>query len=362
MPSGVQGLLDKVSGNFVAAFIPSLAFVTVAMVAFAPIFPPRVLERLQTPFFEQPGLLLLVMTLVLGFTLSSLNTFIYKLFEGYILLEGLQFLKQRQRIKAKRTRAQIEKRKKMLSRLEDRGVQSQRVQQLKEEQQRLAAIYQQEFPTLDTLVLPTRFGNIFRAAEDYSGDRYGIDSVAIWPRLIHVIPPSYYDKVESSNNGLAFLINCSLLSLLLALLCVLASSYQYLVLQLKNAGFTEVLYFLPINLESKIYSQRIMLYLVGCAIMIVCFFFFYRATLPVAQQYVALLRSTFDLFRFDLLRQLRIAPPEDSPSERDKWRKISEFITRGDSFGPLHFDYQVSNGAGQESGSKLGSIDSSVQS
>ncbi|MFC8304383.1 hypothetical protein ACFUCV_11940 [Specibacter sp. NPDC057265] len=45
----------------------------------------------------------------------------------------------------------------------------------------------QRFPAEDRL-LPTALGNALRASEDSVGQRYGLESVIIWPRLFHLLP------------------------------------------------------------------------------------------------------------------------------------------------------------------------------
>ncbi|HKZ86110.1 MAG TPA: hypothetical protein VJ793_20950 [Anaerolineae bacterium] len=71
----MQGLIDKFSSNFiVAAFIPSLAFVTAAQFLFWPIIPQTILSRLTDilTFASGQGLLpVLILAAVVGFTLSS---------------------------------------------------------------------------------------------------------------------------------------------------------------------------------------------------------------------------------------------------------------------------------------------------
>ena len=88
----IQGYLEKLGGNFmIAAFIPSLAFVTACMVAFSPLVPPDFIIRVQTSLspLDESGLVILLIATMMGFTLTSLNTYVYKLFEGYVLPEYL---------------------------------------------------------------------------------------------------------------------------------------------------------------------------------------------------------------------------------------------------------------------------------
>jgi hypothetical protein len=181
-----------------------------------------------------------------------------------------------------------------------------------------------------------------RAGESYSGSRYGIDAVPMWPRLIHVIPDSYFVKVDQSNNHLAFLINCSLLSLFLALLCCVGSLYQYIILKCATIGQTFPIYFIKADPKLvSIYQQRIVLYLVCSIMSFLWSWLFYRATLPIAEQYGNMIRSAYDLFRFNLLEQLKLHLPLDSEEEYQLWQKVSEFITIGPDGRPLIFYYNV---------------------
>jgi hypothetical protein len=171
------------------------------------------------------------------------------------------------------------------------------------------------------------------------------------------MPPSYFEKVEQSNNSLAFLVNCSALSVLFSCLSFLAAFHQSLVCiwglcagrRLKHILF-------EVNPKlTYLAIQRVEIYLVLGLVAIGVSWFFYRASFPLVQQYGNMIRSAFDLFRFDLLRQLKQELPEDSEEEYDLWRKISEFIAVGERFGslPLEYKYQTaadSTGKGESSG------------
>ena len=109
-----QSYLEKMGENFlVSALIPSLTFVTLSMVAFARLIPAEWVQALANNLaptnilFDQPWLLLALLAIVLGFTLSSLNTYIYKLFEGYAFLRHFPILTRRQIKRARQLKAQI---------------------------------------------------------------------------------------------------------------------------------------------------------------------------------------------------------------------------------------------------------------
>lgn len=57
-------------------------------------------------------------------------------------------------------------------------------------------------PSRPELYLPTKIGNILRAAETRPRDKYGLDSVAVWPRLWLVLPDSTKQEINSARTAL----------------------------------------------------------------------------------------------------------------------------------------------------------------
>lgn len=57
-------------------------------------------------------------------------------------------------------------------------------------------------PSRPELYLPTKIGNILRAAETRPRDKYGLDSVAVWPRLWLVIPDSAKQEITGARTAL----------------------------------------------------------------------------------------------------------------------------------------------------------------
>ncbi|MBN1922774.1 MAG: hypothetical protein JW892_16110 [Anaerolineae bacterium] len=342
----MKDITEKFGSNFlVAAFVPSLAFVAMAMVFFGPIIPSELIDRMKNTFepFGQSGVLFLALSIILGFVLSSLNTFLYKLLEGYFFLVRLPGSRKRQEKKRNSLKLQLQTVDQEITDLfNSSDPDKERLQNLADKQYYLVAEITSRFPDTVEGVLPTTFGNLFRAAETYANRRYGIDAVQLWPRLVHVIPESYYHKVEQSNNGLAFLVNCAALTLFFSILSACAALYQYAVWQIALRGGGDILYF--IHVDSRVahhYQQHMWIYSGAFVISLALSRLFYVSSFPIVREYGDMIRSCFDLFRFDLLKQLRLPLPENSKREYELWRAISEFTTIGDYRGPLKFEYEL---------------------
>ena len=58
--------------------------------------------------------------------------------------------------------------------------------------------YHADYPLKPASVMPTRLGNILRAAEDHALDRYDIDTVIVWPRLYAVLPDRFIAAIAAA--------------------------------------------------------------------------------------------------------------------------------------------------------------------
>jgi hypothetical protein len=148
-----------------------------------------------------------------------------------------------------------------------------------------------QFPTLEEDFLPTRLGNILRAAERRPFDRYGLDSIICWPRLWLLLPDSAKKDLQESraelNNGVR-LFSWSILFLVW--------------------GFWS-------------------LWAIPCAILSASFA--YGWILDSATIYGDLLESAFDLYRFTLYQSLRFPLPKTIAEEEAMGLKITEYLFRG---------------------------------
>jgi hypothetical protein len=181
-------------------------------------------------------------------------------------------------------------------------------------------------PIETSLVMPTRFGNILLTSELYPEEKYAMNSLALWTRLTLVMSPKFRDMMEEKNNQMIFLLNSSLLSYLIGVSALVVGIFG-LPCQIFNGAKicgtvseTQPFYFRGFL---KIAPSEYIL--IG-----ICFAFLgyiiYCLSLPAAEGFGLLVRSGFDLYRFDLLHQLNYRMPENSDDEKTMWRRISEYI------------------------------------
>lgn len=351
LQGAIQNAIQKMGSNFlVAAFVPAMAFIVVSFISFQPILPSsyNYVEGDATTFL-QSSLILILFTTILGFTLYSISTYTYKSFEGYTFILGKEshvrrlFLK-RQAIryyKIINIKNQVEKQLEKVAEKIDaerndpmtgkwrnrrltRYIQRQKT--LTNKKYILTSELDAGFPTSPEFIMPTRFGNILRAAELYPNKRYGIDAVPLWGRLAFVMPIDGMEKVNEANNQCQFLLNATLLSVIFSMLNLFASMYQGIVWWAKITN-NSLLYFIIINREPYVYQQRIWLYLTLAILALAMARFFYETSLFNVTQMGETIRVSYDVYRFTLLKALHLELPKSLKEEKKVWNKVSHFMT-----------------------------------
>lgn len=324
--NALQGYMEKMGSNFlVAAMVPSLTFTVACMLVFQPIINIATLLT-QGGIYNilGLGLLLFIPTVIIGFTLTALNTYILKLFEGYVFLPNYSNAKKAQLKKAKTLIYKRELLKNRIDRLEKKkNKNGKQLSLLRSQYYSIAAEYDHSFPSSIDHILPTEFGNILKASEEYSSSRYGIDGVTFWPRLFHVIPRSYQIAIDEANNQLSFLVNLSVLSFALSLLCIIAIIFSLLVV------------YTPLDYPEIALSDTIV-FTIAYTLSITSAIFFHRASLFSVGAFGFMIRSAYDLFRQDLLKQLNLPLPDSSTKEFYIWKNLGELLTLGNL--SLEFD------------------------
>lgn len=176
-------------------------------------------------------------------------------------------------------------------------------------------------PLREEDLLPSKLGNVLRASEQYP-EKYGITAgINLWTRLAVLLPSEMSNQLEEKNNNILFLLNSSLLS------------YSHFVIAI-------IISISHINEKTGDVSMK---HLVLAIFFFIVGYSLYILTIPVAKTMGLLIRSSFDLYRFDLLKQLNYPIPTSLSQEQRLWWKISDFIVTAGKLGrqPLDFEYNL---------------------
>lgn len=160
-----------------------------------------------------------------------------------------------------------------------------------------------EFPIDGSDLLPTRLGNVLRAAESYPGDpeRYGLDAVFFWPRLYLVLPTDVREQVDRCRGALDR-------AVLTAGLGVLFPFAAVPVVVWSGGGWW--------------------LWLIGAGAAGVVAVLAYRSAVDGALAFGEILRGCFDLHRLTLLDRFGLVRPETLEGERALWMALQQQLYR----------------------------------
>jgi hypothetical protein len=149
-----------------------------------------------------------------------------------------------------------------------------------------------DLPSRPERYMPTRVGNILRAAESRPVDKYGLDAVAIWPHLWLLLPVQARADVQESRTA----VDNAVAGLLWGLLFTAFTPWAW--------------WALP----------------VGAAVAV----FAYAMLIPArARTFAGLVEATIDLYRFDLYQQLRWPVPANPLEEIRIGRLLTKYLVRG---------------------------------
>jgi hypothetical protein len=147
-------------------------------------------------------------------------------------------------------------------------------------------------PVRDDEVLPTRIGNVLRAAETRPGHRYGLGAVIVWPRLWLVLPDQARQELTSARTSL----DASVAAVIWAV------------------GF---LGFIP----WAWWAAPAAIVIAAAAIL---------WWVPArAEVFADLVEATFDLYRTALYQQLRWPLPDTPADEPDTGGALTQYLDRG---------------------------------
>jgi hypothetical protein len=154
-------------------------------------------------------------------------------------------------------------------------------------------------------VAPTRMGNIAESVRSYAQSRYRINLVFFWTRLQKVLQEKteFYKTLQDAKTQLDFTVSLFWLT-----------------------GVSTVGWLVVLPLLSRTWLPLIAVWAIGPLLMRM----WYLVALQNYRSFADLLRSSLDLFRFELLKELRVALPDDSEAERALWDRLNRRLGYGE--------------------------------
>jgi hypothetical protein len=302
--------LEKLSGFFdkhwlLRYFFPSLAFWAAGLAVYGSARgiaePLRLWHRQPTEVQVILFAGTLLWVTLFAYLVANFGTALIRLFEGYWEHPPLKWLR-------KPRQAYYEKRFQYL----ESALKLPQVSNNPRERQSLERELLLLFPRgrdREKSVMPTRLGNIIRAAEIYPLERYGADAVLLWPRLQPFLPAEFIEALNGAQTAMEIMLVLSALSFLFSLIAcwlVAALTLDWGLFGVCTAGFI---------------------------LAWIC----YRNSLHGALGYAELIKTAFDLYRGKLLEGLALEPPSNPEDERKVWDDVSQRIFRNIPFSTARF-------------------------
>jgi len=146
---------------------------------------------------------------------------------------------------------------------------------------------------------PTRLGNVLASNYEYAYRVYRIDP-AIWlPRLTPLLPESFRAQMDGALTPLFCLLNLSSIFLALAVIGgVLIGILDYR------------------------WWLFLLVWVAGLVLAFIC----YQASISQSNEYGMLIRVAFDLYRSELIKQMRVSLPDTPQKEFALWSRLRKWI------------------------------------
>ncbi len=332
----MAGMLTSLTGKFrysflIGAFVPAILFIVLVRSLLFPLLP----EIISQTFFESTQVsdilgelvAFLLLVIVIALILSNLNSPIIRLYEGYPwqYTHLGQWKIKRYKKKFDALHAQYtgwpklyETLNKQLTECQNRSPMTdadraqihaitEQMKAIRSNGNKAARAINQDFPKRIS-ILPTELGNLIRSFENYPARQYKMAGVTLTPLLMAVVDDSYAKVLDETKARLDFMLNGSILSLLLfVLLAVTGLSY---------------------GLDS---FRTWWVWIIELLLLLLLATWLYRQSITAARSWGTVVRGAFDLYRNDLLKKLGYTYELTTASEeRNIWNKISNRFAYGD--------------------------------
>lgn len=332
----------------VSSLLPASLFVLLAVVIFKDFLPPLADLQTQTETVViSSGVFVLAFTMWIAFALYSSVDFVIKFFEGYyfpffmaIPLKWLHYQWQRWKLRHllayEKAAAEIRVRPRKRDRTKGWRELAQKIPDVEEQlrEREIVGPLQDNWRAF----MPTRLGNILLASEIYPYERYQLDGPNLFPRMSMAFPPEFVAALEEKNNQMVFLLNSSLLALATGVIALVLSWAG-------TSGFQFVNRILPVD-ASAYFAQGYSSIppagyrLIGQVFLAVAYLI-YAVSINAVKEYALFIRTSFDLYRFHLLRELNYPIPSSLENEKQVWVALNQFILAGEKLGEKAFTYQL---------------------
>lgn len=163
------------------------------------------------------------------------------------------------------------------------------------------------FPPWDDLVLPTELGNVIRAFETHPRERYGLEGIAMWPRITSLLSDDERSELDDVSTDIAFWLNSLTIVAIAGLLL-----------------FAERLWHRP--------GGAIATVLVECAVVAVVAglgVWMYRQSISAAIRWGEPVRAAFDMHRLEFYDRLGMKRPTDQQDDLDYGTAVNRMLAFG---------------------------------
>ena len=158
------------------------------------------------------------------------------------------------------------------------------------------------YPLERDRLMPTRLGNVLRSAEDRAGQRYGLQTVTMWPLLY----PSVSASLTEALDGLRDQLDVAVRLCVMLLVAAIVSAAM-----LATDGW-----WLGVPVAAVLLAWLA-----------------YRSAIRTGVAYGEAMGWAFDLHRFDMLTALHLPLPADMAQEEEFNQQLSDFFAIGDPIG-----------------------------
>jgi len=157
------------------------------------------------------------------------------------------------------------------------------------------------YPHKTEAIMPTRLGNVLRKYEIVAGGRYGLDTIAVVPRLMQVAQPRDVAYVNNQRVQMELALRTSILALVAAVVTAAATW---------DRGPWMLVCLVPYALA---YAG-------------------YRGAVTVAHEYGVALATLVDLNRFALYERMHVPHPDDTEDEKQQNEYLTDLLRLDNAF------------------------------